>query len=59
MAITKLNKNEVTKLQSYAKALEDQDRVSDVEFQALFGRSKEQAKNNIALLIRTFVENHR
>ncbi len=59
MTITKLNKNEITQLQSYARTLEDQDRMTDIEFQAEFGLSKTKSKNNIAMLIRTFIENHR
>jgi len=59
MTGTRLNKNESNQLVSYAKALEDQDGMTEDQFQASFGVSKKRAKNNIALCIRTFVENHK
>ena len=59
MVITKLNKNEATKLEGLAISLEKQDAFSEDLFQLTFGVSKKQAKNNIALSIRTFVEEHR
>ena len=55
----KLMNSESAQLISYAKALEDQDKLSSIEFQVAFGVSKKKAKNNIALLIRTFVENRK
>ena len=57
--MTNLTTKEIDQLNNYAAALEDQDKITDTEFQEVFNVSKTKAKNNIALCIRRFAEERR
>ena len=54
----KLTKKEAAQLKVYAEALENQDKMSEIQFQKAFGVSKVDAKNNIAFCIKNFIEKH-